>query len=94
MAVTLGGLFNRNLLTKAVVYEKTDGRFSQSIEIGGCETYELCLTWSRGQFPEVWARAGALERCEDLDSIPHQFGFDEKSKSVKLCLQRQDWDSG
>ncbi len=35
MAVTLGGLFNRNLLTKAVVYEKTGGRFSQSIEIGG-----------------------------------------------------------
>lgn len=37
MAVTLGGLFNRNLLTKAVVYEKTDGRFSQSIEIGGSD---------------------------------------------------------
>ena len=25
--------------------------------------------------------------------MPHQFGFDEKSKSVKLCLQRRDWDS-
>ena len=37
MAVTLGGLFNRNLLTKAVVYEKTDGRFNQSIEIGGSD---------------------------------------------------------
>lgn len=37
MAVTLGGLFSRNLLTKAVVYEKTDGRFSQSIEIGGSD---------------------------------------------------------
>lgn len=60
----------------------------------GCETYELRLTWSRGRFPEVWARAGALERCEDLGSIPHQFGFDDKSKSVKLCLQRRDWDSG
>ena len=60
----------------------------------GCETYELRLTWSKGRFPEVWARAGALERCEDLGSIPHQFGFDEKSKSVKLCLQRRDWDSG
>lgn len=60
----------------------------------GCETYELRLTWSKGKFPEVWARAGALERCEDLGSIPHQFGFDEKSKSVKLCLQRRDWDSG
>ena len=37
MAVTLGSLFNQNLLTKAVVYEKTDGRFNQSIEIGGSD---------------------------------------------------------
>ena len=37
MAVTLGGLFNHNLLTKAVIYEKTDGRFNQSIEIGGSD---------------------------------------------------------
>ena len=35
MAVTLGGIFNQNLLTKAVIYEKTDGKFSPSIEIGG-----------------------------------------------------------
>ena len=27
-----------------------------------------------------------------LDTPP--IGFDEKSKSVKLCLQRRDWDSG
>ena len=62
------------------------------VPMDGCDEYDVELRWKVGRNPAVWVSGGAVERCDDLNEIPHQFGCDEDRRRVNVCLQRGDWD--
>ena len=55
------------------------------------DVYHVRMEGKPWVFPKVWVSGGAIDRCEDLSSIPHQFGYEEDSKQVKACLQIGNW---
>ena len=54
-------------------------------------TYHVRMEGKALSFPDVWVSEGAVERCEELEKVPHQFGCEYDPKRIKVCLQKDDW---
>lgn len=54
-------------------------------------TYHVRMEGKEYAFPDIWVSGGAVERCMELEKVPHQFGCKHDPNRIRVCLQKGDW---